>query len=49
MSSWPSITGGVLRCGDCNKVIFDLVQHYKTTIYASLVQGDASLGPSTWQ
>ena len=35
----PSITGEVLGCGDCNKVICDLVQHYKATIYASLVQG----------
>ena len=34
-----SITGEVMGCRDYNKVVFDLVQHYKTVFYASLVQG----------
>ena len=33
------IAGEVLGCRDCNKVVCDLVQHYKATEYASLVQG----------
>ena len=31
--------GEVLGCGDCNKVVCDLVQHYRAAVYASLVQG----------
>ena len=39
MSCYPSITGEVLGCGDCNKVICDLGQHDKAAVYASSVQG----------
>ena len=31
--------GEVLGCGECNKVVCDLVQYYKTAVYTSLVQG----------